>query len=56
MDNNITLEQVLQDLYDSEINVEISWFWDGGFDVALGNNYCGYKANDSVEKAQSLKL
>jgi hypothetical protein len=26
----------LQKIYDSEINVEIAWLWDGGIDVALG--------------------
>src|SRR5258707_1081237 len=25
-----TLQQILTDLYESEINVEISWLWDGG--------------------------
>jgi hypothetical protein len=29
------LEQVLQRLYDSEINVTITMLWDGGFDFAL---------------------
>lgn len=28
---------VLQDLYHSEINFSISTFWDGGFDVKLGD-------------------
>jgi hypothetical protein len=31
----MTLEQVLQALYDSEINVTITWLWDGGFDFAF---------------------
>ena len=29
------LALVLQRLYDSEINVTITWLWDGGFDFAL---------------------
>jgi len=29
------LEEVLQHLYDSEINVTITMLWDGGFDFAL---------------------
>jgi hypothetical protein len=29
------LEEVLQRLYDSEINVTITMLWDGGFDFAL---------------------
>jgi hypothetical protein len=28
---------MLQDLYDSEINVKIGWFWDGGIEIHLGN-------------------
>jgi hypothetical protein len=27
----------LQELYDREINFKIEAFWDGGFDVALGD-------------------
>jgi hypothetical protein len=27
----------LQRIYDSEINAEITWFWDGGFTVRLGD-------------------
>lgn len=34
------LEAVLQALYDSEINVQIQWCYDAGFDVAVGNAYC----------------
>lgn len=33
----------LQKLYDSEINFEISCFWDGGFDWKLGDHMNGYK-------------
>ena len=29
------LEEVLQHLYDSEINITITMLWDGGFDFAL---------------------
>lgn len=32
----ITLEELLQRLYDSEINISISWFWDAGIDVCIG--------------------
>lgn len=27
-----------QRIYDSEINVEIGWFWDGGIDVGIPGN------------------
>jgi len=38
---------VLQRLYDSEINFQISTFWDAGFDVYLGNNYGGFLAEEN---------
>ena len=31
------LEEILSALYESEINASISWLWDGGIDVALGD-------------------
>jgi|ERR1700729_1751043 hypothetical protein len=31
------LEDVLQRLYDSEINIAITMLWDGGFDFALAS-------------------
>jgi hypothetical protein len=31
------LASELQRIYDSEINAEITWFWDGGFTVRLGD-------------------
>ena len=33
-----------QAIYDSEINTHISSFWDGGWDVRLGDKLNGYKA------------
>jgi hypothetical protein len=38
----------LQRIYDSEINVEIGWFWDGGIDVRLGDKMNGYLAEENV--------
>src|SRR5215467_5733060 len=32
----------LQKIYDSEINVSISWLWDGGIDVRLGDEVNGF--------------
>jgi hypothetical protein len=34
--DRINVEAILDDLYASEINVEISWLWDGGIDVKVG--------------------
>ena len=35
--------ETLQALYDSEINFEISTFWDAGFDWKLGDEMNGWK-------------
>ena len=55
----LTLDQVLADLYASEINARISWLWDGGIDVALGDQLSGYVAEANVatfaEAAQWLR-
>jgi len=39
------LETVLQDLYNSEINLQISWFWDAGIEVKFGDDLNGWKPN-----------
>jgi hypothetical protein len=41
-------ESLFRRLYDSEINFEISSFWDGGFDVRLGDAINGFVAQDQV--------
>ena len=40
----------LQKIYDSEINVEIliSWLWDGGIEVRLGDRLNGFLAETNV--------
>ena len=42
--NTIDLAAELQKIYDSEINVEVSWVWDGGIEVRLGDRLNGYVA------------
>ena len=43
------MNNVLQDLYDSEINFSISCFWDAGFEVKLGDDAIGFcSVADSV--------
>jgi hypothetical protein len=39
----------LQKIYDSEINVRISWLWDGRIDVMLGDEVNGYEAAENVQ-------
>jgi hypothetical protein len=42
------LSELLTDLYDSEVNVSLSWFWDAGIDLALGDDLNGYEAKVQV--------
>jgi hypothetical protein len=44
----------LQKIYDSEINVEISWFWDGGIIVRLGDKMNGCLAEENVTSSADI--
>ena len=44
----MNLAHELQKIYDSEINIRISWFWDGGIDVWIGDDLNGYLAQETV--------
>ena len=44
----------LQRIYDSEINVEISWFWDGAFTVRLGDKVNGFLAEEDVNSVADI--
>jgi hypothetical protein len=44
----------LQKIYDSEINVEISWLWDGDIDVRLGDRLNGFVAETNVPLATDI--
>ncbi len=44
----------LQKIYDSEINVQIGWLWDGGIDVALGNELSGFVGKTTVRKTDEI--
>ena len=44
----------LQKIYDSEINVRISWLWDGGIDVRLGDDMNGYLAEENVRSMSEI--
>lgn len=39
---------VLKKLYASEINCSISCFWDNGWDVKLGDEMNGFKAEETL--------
>src|ERR1700760_4564348 len=54
LDGNVMLEDKLQQIYDSEINVRISWLWDGGIDVRLGDEMNGYLAEENVSSKADI--
>ena len=41
--------EILQDLYDSEINFSIVTFWDDGFRVKLGDELNGFVASGRAD-------
>jgi hypothetical protein len=46
----MNLVDVLSALYESEINVRVSSFWDGGFRIELGDELNGFCASRSFHK------
>jgi hypothetical protein len=42
----------LQRVYDSEINMQIGWLWDGGVEVRLGDDMNGYEAAVTLESVR----
>jgi hypothetical protein len=57
MDRN---SRILQDLYDNEINFTIATFWDGGFQIKLGDELNGFDATGTagnlVDAVEWLRL
>ncbi len=49
-----TLEEELQKIYDSEINVSLSTLWDGGFEVKLGDEMNGFDEEGQVCSAAEI--
>lgn len=45
----IAVSTIIPDLYASEINARIEWFWDGGFDVAIGDDLNGWRETASID-------
>lgn len=48
----IDLGKVLADLYASEINAQLKWFWDCGVDLLLGDEMNGFKARGQVRSPE----
>jgi hypothetical protein len=54
MSGSLDLATELQKIYDGEINVRISWFWDGGIDLWLGDEVNRYVAEERVAAASEI--
>lgn len=50
------LGEALARLYRSEINVSISTFWDGGWDVKLGDEMNGFVAETTIHCPSTVEL
>lgn len=37
----VDVTDILQEIYDEEINLTISWFWDEGIEVIIGDKFNG---------------
>jgi hypothetical protein len=48
------LEEELQKIYDSEINVHLSWLWDGGIDIKLGDEMNGFQAETNLQSMTDI--
>src|SRR5438093_9420229 len=54
MAGSLDLGVELQKIYDSEIDIRISWLWDGGIDLWLGNDIGGYLAHEGVRSTAEI--
>lgn len=45
----------LEMIYNLELNAGISWFWDGGYDVWLGDEINGIKCRENFRLWSNLK-
>jgi hypothetical protein len=46
---------IFQDLYDSEINFKLSWFWDGGIDITLGDITNGFIEETTCDNMEEVE-
>ena len=48
------LTELLQSLYNEEINVSIQWFWDSGIDLVIGDRINGYTQRFNFYTMESM--
>jgi hypothetical protein len=50
----VDLAAELQAIYDSEINLEIGWLWDGGIGIRLGDHMSGFLAEETCGSVNEI--
>jgi len=48
------MQDELQKIYDSEINLSISWEWDGGIVIRIGDEMNGFSEPIGVDKMSEI--
>lgn len=48
------MNELLARMYKHEINFAVSAFWDGGFDLKIGDDWNGYKALGAVATVDEI--
>jgi len=46
------MQHKLQEIYDLELNVTLSWFWDGGVNAVLGDSTNGIRSAGNFETVE----
>jgi hypothetical protein len=54
MSSSLDLAAELQKIYDSEINIRISWLWNCGIGLWLGDEVNGYVAAETLSTASEI--
>src|SRR5262245_30069612 len=58
--NKEQIGEVLQQIYDAQVNIGIDWFWDEGIDWKIGDKVNGFKTvnemgmNDTVDMSNYI--
>jgi hypothetical protein len=49
------MKKLFKKLYESEINLHLSWFWDSGYDVKIGDEMNGYVAEFNTHSIDEVE-
>jgi len=51
--NSLSVGEILQHIYDSEIHLKIDWMWDGGFDYSIGSTCDNYIQGNTTSTGET---